>query len=72
MDGFDEDEYTLYIFNRWGDLIFESHNMEVVWDGTCAGQNFDTQDGVYTWKIIAGIKDSPDTKIFVGHVTSLK
>ena len=72
MQGFDEDEYTMYIFNRWGDLIFETHNMEVGWDGTFAGQNFQVQDGVYTWKIIAGLKDSADSKIFVGHVTILK
>ena len=72
MEGFDEDEFTLYIFNRWGDLIFESHNMEVGWDGTFAGQDFQVQDGVYTWKIVAGLKDSSDSKMFVGHVTLLK
>lgn len=72
MEGFDEDEYTLYIFNRWGQLIFESHSMEVGWDGKFAGQDYQTQDGVYTWKIIAGIKDSADSKIFVGHVSLLK
>jgi len=22
MEGFDEDDYTLYIFNRWGELAF--------------------------------------------------
>jgi gliding motility-associated-like protein len=68
MEGFDEDDFTLYIFNRWGDLIFESHDMQVGWDGTFAGQDFQVQDGAYTWKILAGLKDSSDSKIFVGHV----
>jgi gliding motility-associated-like protein len=72
MEGFDEDDYTLYIFNRWGDLIFESHDMQVGWDGTFAGQDFQVQDGAYTWKILAGLKDSSDSKIFVGHVIILK
>ena len=72
MDGFDPQDYTLYIYNRWGDLIFESHNMEVGWDGTFAGQEFQVQDNVYVWKIIAGLKESSDTKIFVGHVALLK
>jgi len=72
MTGFDEDDFTLYIFNRWGDLIFESHNMEVGWDGTFAGQDYQVQDGAYTWKIVAGLKDSSDSKIFVGHVVLLK
>ena len=72
MDGFNEDDYTLYIFNRWGDLIFESHNMEVGWDGKFARQDFQVQDGVYTWKIVTGLKDSSDSKMFVGHVSLLK
>ncbi|GAB5421983.1 MAG: hypothetical protein Crog3KO_25860 [Crocinitomicaceae bacterium] len=72
MDGFDPNDYELIIFNRWGDIIFESHNMEVGWDGTYAGQDFQTQDGVYTWKITAGIENTNDTKIFVGHVSLLK
>ncbi len=72
MEGFDESGYTLYIFNRWGNLIFESHDMQVGWDGTFHDPNDRVQDGVYTWKIIAKIKDSADTKIFVGHVSLLK
>ncbi|GAB5426307.1 MAG: hypothetical protein Crog4KO_34540 [Crocinitomicaceae bacterium] len=72
LTGFDPNDFELLIFNRWGDLIFESHNMEVGWDGTFAGQDYQTQDGVYTWKITAGIEFTNDTKIFVGHVTLLK
>jgi gliding motility-associated-like protein len=72
LTGFDEDDFTLYIFNRWGDLIFESHNMEVGWDGTFARQDFQVQDGAYIWKVVAGLKDSSDSKIFVGHVVILK
>lgn len=72
MTGFAEDDYALYIFNRWGDLIYESHDMQVGWDGTFAGQDFQVQDGAYTWKIVARIKDSSDTKIFVGHVVLLQ
>ena len=72
MDGFDPNDYTLIIFNRWGDIVFESHNMEVGWDGTFARQDFKAQDGVYTWKIEAGLENTPDTKLFVGHVTILK
>ena len=72
LTGFDPNDFELLIFNRWGDLIFESHNMEVGWDGTFAGQDYQVQDGVYTWKITAGIEFTNDSKIFVGHVTLLK
>jgi gliding motility-associated-like protein len=72
MTGFDENGYTMYIFNRWGNLIFETHDMEVGWDGTFHSDSYQVQDGVFTWKIEAKIKDSADTKIFVGHVSLLK
>ncbi|MFT5778045.1 MAG: gliding motility-associated-like protein, partial [Crocinitomicaceae bacterium] len=72
MEGFNENDYTLYIFNRWGELIFESHNMEVGWDGQYSQHDERVQDGVFTWKIVAGLKDSADSKIFVGHVSLLK
>ncbi len=29
--------YSMYIYNRWGGLIFESHNPSVGWDGHCSG-----------------------------------
>jgi gliding motility-associated-like protein len=47
--GFDPFDYELLIFDRWGELIFESHNSEVGWDGRYMG-NY-VQDGVYVWKI---------------------
>ncbi|PHR35342.1 MAG: hypothetical protein COA38_02355 [Fluviicola sp.] len=72
LDGFDENDYTLYIFNRWGELVFESHDMEVGWEGDYSQLNENVQDGVFTWKIEAGIKHSSDSKIFVGHVSILK
>ncbi len=72
MTGFDEQGYTMYIFNRWGNLIFETHDMQVGWDGTFHNDNTQVQDGVFTWKIEAKIKDSADSKVFVGHVSLLK
>jgi gliding motility-associated-like protein len=29
--------YSMYIYNRWGGLIFESHNPSIGWDGYCSG-----------------------------------
>ncbi len=73
MTGFDEYDYTLYIFNRWGELIFESHNMNVGWNGTYASGDYgQSQDGVFTWKILARVKSTGERKQFVGHVALLK
>ncbi|MEA3443565.1 MAG: PKD domain-containing protein [Bacteroidota bacterium] len=29
----DKDHYNMYIYNRWGELIFESSDIEIGWDG---------------------------------------
>ncbi|MDC3253012.1 PKD domain-containing protein, partial [Crocinitomicaceae bacterium] len=71
--GFDESSYQLLIFNRWGELVFESYDPSVGWDGTYgATQNFASQDGTYTWRILVrGLQDE-DAQLFTGHVNLLK
>ena len=41
-------EYDLQIFNRWGELIFESKDVHTGWDGYYRGKL--SQQGVYVWK----------------------
>ncbi|MBN4073193.1 PKD domain-containing protein, partial [Crocinitomix catalasitica] len=48
--GYDVYDYHLSIFNRWGELLFESYNAEYGWDGTYGSQGL-SQDGVYVWQI---------------------
>ena len=45
----DEDEYTLYIFDRWGELIHETHDYYEGWNGTVNGTL--VQIDVYVWKV---------------------
>jgi len=44
-------EYNIQIFNRWGELIFESNDMKTQWDGNY--QNELAPTGVYVYKINA-------------------
>jgi len=69
--GISEKDFTLYIFNRWGDLIFESHDMNVGWDGTIKQDGTKAQDGVYTWVVY--FRDLTEKKHKLeGHVSLLK
>jgi gliding motility-associated-like protein len=68
--GFSEQGYSLLIFNRWGELLFESHDISVGWDGTYKGEL--VQDGTYTWKITAKNKKNDDKEEYVGHVNVLQ
>jgi len=42
-------DYSLKIFDRWGQLIFESKDLGVGWTGNINGQPAPV--GVYAWRI---------------------
>ena len=42
-------EYHLYIYNRWGNLIFQSDDITIGWDGYINGTQ--ASQGVYIWKV---------------------
>jgi len=46
------DEYQLKVFNRWGELLFETNNLEEGWDGTFNGQRMPEGTYVFTAKVI--------------------
>ena len=68
--GFDPYDFTLLIFNRWGEILFESHNAEIGWDGTYGGEM--VQDGTYTWKIEFKTTATDERRVVHGHVNVLK
>ncbi|PHR49094.1 MAG: hypothetical protein COA32_03330 [Fluviicola sp.] len=52
IEGIDLQMFDLEIYNRWGELIWESHNPEVGWDGTYGGQGGEkVKEGTYVWKV---------------------
>lgn len=62
-------EYKLQIFNRWGVLIYESHELQKGWDGYFGNGDLALQ-GVYVWKVIGRFTDGKYFDI-VGDVTFL-
>lgn len=49
IEGIDEFDFDLQIFNRWGEVIWESHDVNAAWDGTYNGEP--VPQGAYTWII---------------------
>ncbi|MDP4222953.1 MAG: PKD domain-containing protein [Bacteroidota bacterium] len=62
-------EYDLQIFNRWGTLIYESHDLYKGWDGYFGDGNLAVQ-GVYVWKVTGRYADGNYFSI-AGDVTFL-
>lgn len=54
-------EFKMQVYNRWGQMIFESNNVNQQWDGTHLGQK--VPQGSYVYKVIAkGIVGKQTTK----------
>jgi gliding motility-associated-like protein len=68
--GFDPYNYEMLIFNRWGEIIFETHDVTYGWDGTYALEN--CQDGVYLYKITFKNPFLDEPKVVCGSVSLLK
>jgi len=68
IKGIDIYDFHLLMFNRWGEIVWESYNPEGEWDGTY-GSDGSIQDGTYVWILHA--KDSYNDKKyeFNGTVT---
>lgn len=68
--GFSPATYEFYIYNRWGEIIFESKDIQVGWDGTYAGSMM--QVGLYNWVIRFKDDDNDQKYEFTGHVNLMK
>ncbi len=70
ISGIDIYDFELFIFNRWGEMIWESHDPNVGWDGTYHGVL--VPQGTYVWK--ATVKDpfKDKRKTFNGTINLIK
>ena len=64
------ESYQLQIYNRWGNVVFETDNAAEGWDGRYKGKR-DVQLGLYNWKIIY-TDNKMVTRSLVGHVNVLR
>ncbi|MDD2982286.1 MAG: gliding motility-associated C-terminal domain-containing protein [Crocinitomicaceae bacterium] len=69
-DAIDPTKYSLTIFNRWGEIVFETVDIQIGWNGTFKGQ--DAQEGEYIWKMRYGIVEGVDQIEKLGHVALIR
>lgn len=50
MGGYDFKNFDLSVFNRWGELIWHTSDVNSEWDGTYKGDK--VSDGTYTWSLV--------------------
>jgi len=68
--GYDPHGFAAVVLNRWGQVIWESHNADAKWDGTY--DNKPCLDGTYIYLIKFSLKDSPKKYKIQGHITLIR
>jgi gliding motility-associated-like protein len=63
--------WSVKIFNRWGQLIWETDKADDRWDGTVKDSDNCVSDGVYVY-IIVGERYNADIFQKTGHITVFK
>ncbi|MDB4195886.1 PKD domain-containing protein [Flavobacteriales bacterium] len=69
-EGFVKETYRLTIFNRWGELIFQTRDINEGWDGLHNGKL--CQIDSYIWKIYVEVANSSEVKSYTGHVNLIR
>jgi len=71
-------DYDLYIYNRWGEVIWHTKDENLGWDGSHYKGSYEPKIGVYSWVIVVKGKSIEEvnakgyTKKYVGRVTLYK
>ncbi|MBL7891538.1 MAG: gliding motility-associated C-terminal domain-containing protein [Bacteroidia bacterium] len=68
----DETTYKLMVFDRWGNLIWQTRTWGEAWDGKANNGDEVAQIDVYVWKVMFKDKVEKNDHQFIGNVTLLK
>lgn len=69
--GIEWNTFHMLIYDRWGNLIYETYSISEPWDGRVQGYSEIVQEDVYVWKIsVTDIKGGKHN--LIGHVNVIK
>jgi gliding motility-associated-like protein len=69
--GINPDKFEMYVFTRWGEKIYASHDLNEAWDGRVRGKGKTSEEGIYTWMVIFTDILGKDHKI-TGYVALIR
>jgi len=70
--GFDPHAFHLAVYNRWGEVIWETRDAAQAWDGTYGLEGTKVPSGMYTWKLQFETKENDYRKIVTGHLNLIR
>ena len=70
IEGIDEMNFNLEIYNRWGEMVWKSRDIKAEWDGSYAGGI--VPEGTYIWKASYKEKNNDGKKLYSGYINVIR
>ncbi len=65
-------DYSLKTFDRWGEIVFESEEINIPWIGNVKGSKHFAMNGVYVWQLDVKGEYSYEQARYVGSITLIR
>ena len=72
VTGVDPNAYTLWIYDRWGTLVFTTNNPEQAWTGNIENGQYYTQTDTFMWRVEAKRLSDSKFEVREGYVTVVR
>ncbi len=70
--GYDPSNFEMQIYNRWGEVVFETQNVLFGWDGSIGEEGMDALEGTYTYRIVFKNPDLDERIVVTGTVNLIR
>jgi gliding motility-associated-like protein len=70
VEGIDAMNFTMEIFNRWGETVWKSNDINAEWDGTFGG--IVVPEGSYIWRASYKERNNDGKQIHVGYINVIR
>lgn len=70
VKGGDFQGFNLKIYNRWGEVIWETNDPNIAWDGTYNGKT--VQQGTYAWRATLKNKNNDGKNEYSGYINLIR
>ena len=65
-------DYSIQIFDRWGQVVFETTNLDEPWNGMIKNTGKEAQDGVYVYRMVVRSATTYEKKEISGNITLIR
>jgi gliding motility-associated-like protein len=66
------ESFSAQVYDRWGEMVFETKDINDRWTGNAFGGTYYVPDGVYLYKVVVQFPDEIEYRQYQGHITVIR